>query len=48
MNSEGFRSKVYKDSLGIKTIGYGFNLEQSGAKQIMAKYGLDWNAYITG
>ena len=24
---EGFRSKVYKDTVGKKTIGYGFNLE---------------------
>jgi len=24
---EGFRSKIYEDTRGIKTIGYGFNLE---------------------
>jgi GH24 family phage-related lysozyme (muramidase) len=30
--SEGFNPKVYYDSRGFKTIGYGFNLDQSGAK----------------
>ena len=45
MNLEGFKSKAYRDSRGLYTIGYGFNLEQSGAKQIMAKFGLDYDAY---
>lgn len=25
---EGFRSRMYEDSVGVKTIGYGFNLEE--------------------
>ncbi len=25
---EGFRKRMYEDSVGVKTIGYGFNLEQ--------------------
>lgn len=25
---EGFRKRMYKDSVGVATIGYGFNLEQ--------------------
>lgn len=25
---EGFRKRMYKDSVGVPTIGYGFNLEQ--------------------
>ena len=25
---EGFRRRMYKDSVGVPTIGYGFNLEQ--------------------
>ena len=48
MNSEGYRSKAYKDTRGLLTIGYGFNLQQSGAKQVMAKFGLDYNAYVKG
>lgn len=30
---EGFRSKVYKDTKGIMTIGYGHNLEAKGLSQ---------------
>ena len=26
---EGWRSKMYEDSVGVKTIGYGFNLEEN-------------------
>ena len=48
MNSEGFSSKVYRCTMGFLTIGYGFNLEASSAKNIMASMGLDHNAYITG
>lgn len=28
MKHEGFREKMYKDSVGVPTIGFGFNLEQ--------------------
>lgn len=42
---EGFRAKVYKDSLGIKTIGYGFNLESGTFSKDKVekwlKYGID-------
>lgn len=41
---EGQRLVRYKDSLGIWTIAEGFNLEQSGAKETCAKYGIDWDA----
>ena len=30
--SEKFEPKAYYDSRGFKTIGYGFNLDQSGAR----------------
>lgn len=33
---EGFRSKVYKDTVGKKTIGYGFNVD-SGISQRVAE-----------
>lgn len=35
---EGFRSKPYKDSLGIVTIGYGRNLESRGLTEPEAAY----------
>jgi lysozyme len=38
---EGKKNKVYKDSLGILTIGVGFNLERSDAKKRIAALGLD-------
>ncbi len=34
---EGCRLFVYKDSLGIPTIGWGFNLQRAGAKEALAK-----------
>lgn len=41
---EGRRYDVYADSLGIWTMAEGFNMEQPGAKEICARYGIDWNA----
>lgn len=35
---EGFRSKVYKDSMGILTCGYGRNLEGKGITEKEALY----------
>ena len=32
---EGFRKGVYKDTMGIKTIGYGFNLERAGSQEAL-------------
>jgi len=44
---EGFRAGVYKDSVrtkknphGIDTIGYGFNLERSGAQDVLDKFNI--------
>ena len=33
---EGFRSCTYKDTMGIKTVCYGFNLQKSGASSTVA------------
>lgn len=41
---EGHRLDVYADSLGIWTTGEGFNMEQPGAKEVCARYGIDWDA----
>lgn len=45
---EGFRSRVYLDSRGIKTIGWGLNLEAPGAKVICDHFGLDYQALCDG
>lgn len=37
---EGWRSKVYKDTEGIKTIGYGFNLERPDAAAALKSAGI--------
>jgi GH24 family phage-related lysozyme (muramidase) len=45
---EGRRLGVYKDSLGIATIGVGFNLEQPGAAAVVADIGADYAALVAG
>lgn len=37
---EGFRTRVYKDSKGFKTVGIGFNMEAAGARQIWRDAGV--------
>lgn len=37
---EGFRRGVYKDTKGIKTIGFGFNLEREGAREALESAGI--------
>jgi lysozyme len=37
---EGFKSSVYKDTEGIKTVGYGFNLEREGAQEALDAAGI--------
>lgn len=37
ISEEGFRPTAYKDSVGITTIGYGFNLEQPNARDIIKR-----------
>jgi lysozyme len=37
---EGFRKGVYDDTMGIKTIGYGFNLERAGAQEALDEAGI--------
>ena len=45
---EGKRTKVYKDSRGISTIGIGFNLERAGAKKSIEALGLDYSKILGG
>jgi GH24 family phage-related lysozyme (muramidase) len=37
---EGTRSRVYKDVVGIRTVGVGFNMDQPAARQMWAAAGL--------
>lgn len=46
--SEGKRSCVYNDSLGIPTIGIGFNLKRDDAKALIQKLGLNYNSVVDG
>lgn len=45
---EGVRAKVYKDTLGIETIGVGFNLRRADAKDICKGFGIDYDAILSG
>ena len=46
--NEGYVPYVYRDSKGIPTIGVGFNLEKSGARQQIESVGADYDAVLTG
>lgn len=46
--NEGVRAKVYKDSLGIPTIGVGFNLMRLDARDRLAKLGLKYEDVLLG
>ena len=37
---EGFEEGVYEDTMGIKTIGYGFNLERAGSQEALDAAGI--------
>lgn len=45
---EGRRSLVYKDHLGNRTIGVGFNLERKDAKTKIENLGLSYNSVLNG
>eukprot|EP00345_Euplotes_harpa_P005079 CAMPEP_0168329442 /NCGR_PEP_ID=MMETSP0213-20121227/7112_1 /TAXON_ID=151035 /ORGANISM="Euplotes harpa, Strain FSP1.4" /LENGTH=69 /DNA_ID=CAMNT_0008332771 /DNA_START=129 /DNA_END=335 /DNA_ORIENTATION=+ len=45
---EGKRNCVYKDQLGIQSIGIGFNLMRAGAKDLFKKFGIDYDAVLSG
>lgn len=46
--NEGVRAKVYKDSLGIKTIGAGFNVERGDARDRLADIGVSLDDVLAG
>lgn len=45
---EGYRPHVYKDSLGIPTIGIGFNLMRPDAKKIAIQAGVNYSNILNG
>jgi len=45
---EGNESCVYDDSMGIPTIGIGFNLQRSDAPSLIAGVGADYNSVLSG
>lgn len=47
-NHEGKRSCVYKDTMGIPTIGIGYNLDNPGAPQAIAAIGANYNDVRSG
>ena len=46
--NEGYRTCVYKDSLGIPTIGVGFNLKKFGARSEIEEVGANYDAVLNG
>lgn len=45
---EGVRNKVYEDTLGNRTIGVGFNLERSDARNLITSVGADYDKILNG
>ncbi|MGA8532473.1 MAG: hypothetical protein WB615_00030 [Candidatus Tumulicola sp.] len=45
---EGERDRVYTDSVGIPTIGIGFNLQRADAPAILSKIGAQYDAVMSG
>lgn len=46
--NEGRRARVYRDSVGKRTIGVGFNLDQPGAAKYLRDLGINYTAVKTG
>jgi lysozyme len=46
--NEGYKTKVYKDTKGNRTIGIGFNLEDAGNRRFLKQSGIDLNELLGG
>ena len=46
--NEGYYKCVYKDPLGIPTVGVGFNLQKFGARAEIESVGANYNAVLNG
>ena len=47
-DGEGYSQCTYVDSVGIKTVCYGFNLQRGNSKKEVNKAGGDYNVLIEG
>lgn len=45
---EGLRLSLYKDTAGLRTIGYGLNLDAKGSRAICCLCGLDYDGLLSG
>ena len=45
---EGYRTKMYRDSVGVPTIGVGFNLMRKDAQYLLTSIGADYGAVLRG
>ena len=46
--NEGVRYRVYNDSQGYKTIGFGLNLDAPGAAELLNSQGIGYRATLNG
>ena len=46
--NEGYRTSVYTDTQGNKTVGIGFNLQQSGAQKQIENLGVNYQQLCSG
>lgn len=46
VTNEGWETRVYRDSLGIPTIGVGFNLNRADARERITELGLSYEAVL--
>lgn len=44
---EGYRTEVYRDTLGIPTVGIGFNLTRPDAKKILNQVGVNYEDLVS-
>jgi len=48
VSNEGWRNTSYADSVGIRTVGVGFNLERPDAQTLIEQMGLNFQAVVNG